>query len=373
MKKLIIIRGPLGVGKTTVARKLAADLNAHYVSIDSVLEENHLDEGEEDGISLKTFIKGNELVLPEIRKALEEGKSIIIDGCFYHKEQIEHFIQNVDASAFVFTLKAPLETCIERDKGREKSYGEGAAWAVHGMVSKFDYGKVINTEGKTLEETTEEIMSFLSRKFSTIFWDNDGTLVDTEPPYFKATQDILKGVGVELTHEWYVNEQLKRGRSAFDLVREIGKSEESIQALRKKRDELYLEFLKTEVKVMDGVVSTMEVLHGKVPMGIVTTSKKVHFDQIMAAIGLAKYFNFFITREDVTHEKPDPEPYLKAWEKSGLPKESCLAVEDTERGVTSAKAAGLPCFAIPNELSKDNDFSKADGILKNLEEILEFI
>ena len=37
MKKLILVRGPLGVGKTTVARKLAASLNAHYISIDSVL------------------------------------------------------------------------------------------------------------------------------------------------------------------------------------------------------------------------------------------------------------------------------------------------------------------------------------------------
>lgn len=159
--KLIIIRGPLGVGKTTIARKLATNLNAHYISIDSVLEENHLDEGEEDGISLKTFIKGNELVLPEIKAALAKDKPVIIDGCFYHKEQIEHFVQSVAAPTFVFTLKAALEVCIERDKGREKSYGEGAAYAVHGMVSKFDYGTVINTEGKTLEETAEEIMSHL--------------------------------------------------------------------------------------------------------------------------------------------------------------------------------------------------------------------
>ncbi len=373
MKKLILVRGPLGVGKTTVARKLAASLNAHYISIDSVLEENHLDQAEEDGIPVKNFIKGNELVLPEIRSALEKGKPVIIDGCFYHKEQIEHFIQNLDAPCFVFTLKAPLEVCIERDKGREKSYGEGAAWAVHGMVSKFDYGTGVITEDKTPEETMEEIESNLGRKFSTIFWDSDGTLVDTEPPYFKVTQTVLKEVGIDLTRDWYVNEQLKKGTSAFDLARDLGQSEASIQALREKKDELYLESLKTGVQVMRGVVTTLNALHGKVPMAIVTTSRKVNFEQIMTATGLAKYFDFFIVREDVVHEKPDPEPYLKAWEKSGLPKEKCLVIEDTERGVISAKAAGLTCFAIPNELSKDNDFSKADGIIKNLVEILEFI
>lgn len=210
-------------------------------------------------------------------------------------------------------------------------------------------------------------------KFSTIFWDSDGTLVDTEEPYFKVTQEVMKEVGIDLTRDWYVNEQLKKGTSAFDLARDLGQSDASIQALRKKKDELYLESLKTGVRVMEGVFRTLEALHGKIPMGIVTTSRKVNFDQIMASTGLAKYFDFFILREDVVHEKPDPEPYLKAWEKSGFAKEECLVIEDTERGVTSAKAAGLACFAIPNALSKDNDFSKADRILKNLEEILEFI
>lgn len=373
MKKLIIVRGPLGVGKTTVAKKLTTRLDALYISIDSILEENQLDQAGEEGIPIRNFIKGNGIVLPKIKEVLAQKQMVIIDGCFYHKEQIEHFIQNLDAPTFIFTLKAPLEICIARDKGREKFYGEGAAWAVHGMVSEFDYGTIINTEGRTSEETTEEIMSHLSRKFSTIFWDSDGTLVDTEPPYFKVTQTVLKEVGIDLTREWYVNEQLKKGTSAFDLARNLGQSEESIQALRRKKDELYLKSLKSEVKVMDGVVTTLDALHGKVPMGIVTTSRKVNFDQIMASTGLTKYFDFFVVREDVVHEKPDPEPYLKAWERSGLPKEKCLVIEDTERGVISAKAAGLTCFAIPNGLSKDNDFSKADGILKNLEVILEHI
>ncbi len=210
-------------------------------------------------------------------------------------------------------------------------------------------------------------------KFSTIFWDSDGTLVDTEPLYFKVIQEVLKEVGIDLTREWWVDEQLKKGTSAFDLARSLGRSEESIQALRRKQDKLYLELLKAGVRVMEGAIQTLEQLHGKVPMGLVTTSRKINFDQIMASTALAKYFDFFITREDVVHEKPDPEPYLKAWERSGLAKEKCLVIEDTERGVTSAKAAGLTCFAIPNELSKDNDFSKADRVLNKLEEILEFI
>lgn len=157
MKKLILLRGPLGVGKTTLAKKLGAALNARVVSIDSVLEENGLDHAEGKGIPLKNFLKANAIILPQIKTTLSEGKSVVVDGCFYHKEQIEHFIQNVDVPCAVFTLKASVETCIARDKEREKVYGEGAAVAVHGMVSRFDYGIVIDTEGKTPEETVREI------------------------------------------------------------------------------------------------------------------------------------------------------------------------------------------------------------------------
>lgn len=164
MKKLIILRGPLGVGKTTVAKKLGAALNARVVSIDFVLEKHGLDQTEEgEGIPIKNFLKANEIILPQIKAALSEGKPAVIDGCFYHKEQIEHFIQNVDAPCTVFTLKASVETCIARDKEREKIYGEGAAMAVHAMVSRFDHGMVIDTEGKTPEETTEALLSSLAR------------------------------------------------------------------------------------------------------------------------------------------------------------------------------------------------------------------
>ncbi|MBU0577329.1 ATP-binding protein [Patescibacteria group bacterium] len=164
MNHFIIIRGPLGVGKTTISKKLAKILDAEYVSIDTVLSDNELDKVNESegGIPVKNFIKGNKIVMPQIKDNLSNGKTVIIDGCFYHKEQIKHFINNLNASHFTFTLKAPVEVCIERDKGRERGYGEGAAMAVHCMVSKFDYGTVIDTDSKTADEVVQEIVGHLN-------------------------------------------------------------------------------------------------------------------------------------------------------------------------------------------------------------------
>jgi len=163
MSYFVIIRGPLGVGKTTIARKLADILDAEYVSIDTVLSEAGLDKvNEKEGcIPIQNFIKGNEMVMPKIKENLSKGKIVIIDGCFYHKEQIKHFIDHLDASHFVFSLKAPAKVCINRDKNRKKSYGEGAAEAVHCLVSKFDYGTIIDTGSQRPDETIQEIKKYL--------------------------------------------------------------------------------------------------------------------------------------------------------------------------------------------------------------------
>ncbi len=167
MPYLIIIRATLGCGKTTISKLIAKELNAEYISIDKVMNENNLDIVSEDEgcISTKNFIKGNEIILPTINKFLENGKSVIVDGCFYHKKQIENLINQTNAKHLVFTLKASVETCIHRDKGRHLSYGECAARAVHSLVSRFDYGIIIDTENKTKKQIKEEILKKIKKKY----------------------------------------------------------------------------------------------------------------------------------------------------------------------------------------------------------------
>jgi len=161
--KYLIIRGPLGVGKTTIARKLSKILNAKYISLDKVLEDNNLDvvDKKEGRIPAKNFIKADNLILGEIKHELKKGKIVIFDGCFYHKEQIKHLKRNL-GKGFVFTLNAPLSVCISRDTKRKRIYGEDAAKVVYELVSKFNYGINLNTHKKTEKEVIREILKKLS-------------------------------------------------------------------------------------------------------------------------------------------------------------------------------------------------------------------
>ncbi len=91
MSYFIIIRGPLGSGKTIIARKLAEVLRAEYISIDEILEKHGLDKvaPREECIPAANFIKANTLVLPKAIKYLQKRKVVIFDACFYHQEQIK--------------------------------------------------------------------------------------------------------------------------------------------------------------------------------------------------------------------------------------------------------------------------------------------
>ncbi len=162
MSYYILIRGPLGIGKSTISRELAKRLNAEYISMDSILEEHGLAKTDSD-YTADDFVKANEIIIPHAKKLLAKGKIVIFDGNFYFKKQIDHLIKNISATYFVFTLKAPLETCIARDKSREQGCGEEAAKAVYGLVSKLDYGTIIDTSKKNIEQTIQEILSYLPK------------------------------------------------------------------------------------------------------------------------------------------------------------------------------------------------------------------
>jgi shikimate kinase len=165
MSYYIIIRGPLGIGKSTVAKKLSEILNAKYIDIDSILKKKGLDKVDKDMecIPAKNFIKADEIILPKIKENLNKGKIVIFDACFYHKDHIEHIIQNLSYPHYIFTLKAPLEVCIERDSKRKKTHGKDAATAVHYLVSKFDYGTMIDISKKSIDQAVQEILSYLPK------------------------------------------------------------------------------------------------------------------------------------------------------------------------------------------------------------------
>jgi HAD superfamily hydrolase (TIGR01509 family) len=207
---------------------------------------------------------------------------------------------------------------------------------------------------------------------SAILWDNDGVLVDTEVVYFEATRAVLAAAGYELSEGDFVEMSLRRGRSAFELVGDRF-APAAIEAMRLQRNRDYHEAVARGVRVNPGVRECLQALCAHMRMGIVTGSRRDHFEAMHRTSGLMPYFEFTLTHDEYERSKPHPEPYLTAVERYDLDPGSCVVIEDSERGVRSAVAAGLRCIAVPNALTRDGDFSEATLVLADVGALPEIL
>ena len=108
-------------------------------------------------------------------------------------------------------------------------------------------------------------------------------------------------------------------------------------------------------------------------MGIVTSAQRQHFEAIHERSGLVKYMDFVLTREDYVQTKPHPEPYLTAIRRHGLQPDQCVVVEDSQRGLASATAAGVDCIVVLSEWTRDGDFSGALAVADSIAEVPEIV
>jgi HAD superfamily hydrolase (TIGR01509 family) len=202
-----------------------------------------------------------------------------------------------------------------------------------------------------------------------IFWDNDGVLVDTEHVYFKATERALASAGIALTETDYIELFLVQGRGAWHIAEERGFRPDEIDRMRAERNALYSRWLAEAPRVMAHVASVLEALRGRYVMGVVTSSRKDHFDVIHERSGLLKYFDFVLTAADFQRVKPDPEPYLRAVEVAGIEPRAAVAIEDSARGLAAARGAGVRCFVVPTPLTRGCAFPGADRVLDSLADL----
>ncbi len=199
-----------------------------------------------------------------------------------------------------------------------------------------------------------------------ILWDNDGVLVDTEGLYFQACRETLEPLGVHLSEARFIEFFLK----SSDGLRRIGTEhridEQTLESARNRRNARFTELVRAGVPVIGDARQVLRQLHGTVRMGIVTSSRREHFEIIHASTGMLDYIDFTLMREDYRHSKPDPEPYLTAMRQNGLSAAECVVIEDSDRGLRAALAAGLRCIVIPYGLTRGLDFT---GALRQLSDI----
>lgn len=202
-------------------------------------------------------------------------------------------------------------------------------------------------------------------------FDLDGVLIDSETLAIQIMVESFQKVGVELSK---AEKNYIHGRHPIDYIPYLGKKHGISLAMQKKIDKLrhenYYALWDGAVTLMSDVRNVMSYLKSRKIIIVLATSSSVSaVNKFLNKFHFSNTFSLIITKDDVTKRKPDPQIYNLVKKKINLKEEEILVVEDTQIGVESAKAAGLICAAIPNEYTKNQDFSKADYILKSLKEL----
>ncbi|MCY3859942.1 MAG: HAD-IA family hydrolase [Gammaproteobacteria bacterium] len=206
-------------------------------------------------------------------------------------------------------------------------------------------------------------------KYSHILFDHDGVLVDTEPLYFRATRSCIEELGIELSQYEHLV-LMAEGRNTWELARQVGVREVEVERARRRRNSLYREFLTSEPIDIEGAEEVLAELSHCYRIAIVTTALPEDFDLIHQNRNIVSKVDFVVTRDAYENSKPHPDPYLVAMDKFGIGPEVALAVEDSERGLRSATAAGIDCAVVHNEFTASQDLSEASYRIQRLSDLL---
>lgn len=208
-------------------------------------------------------------------------------------------------------------------------------------------------------------------KIKAILFDHDGTMVDSEAIHFEIWKEILKKYNVTLPKANYktYHSGNPTSRNAEILVDQFDLSISPVILADEKNQSTYLYLKTSKFPLMPFVRDTIEYFKAKdLVLGVVTGAGLFSVESTLKGHHLEKFFNVVSTSENVIKSKPDPSVYLYALEQLGLSAEEAIAIEDTENGIKSAKAAGLICCAVKNEYSASHDLSLADAVFENMDE-----
>lgn len=174
-----------------------------------------------------------------------------------------------------------------------------------------------------------------------LIFDIDGTLADTMPIHFKATQLVCRKYGFEFPLDYFLAKAGIPTHKVFAmLIEELGLKNLDAHAIAEEKELLYLTLVH-EAKPVEIVANVVRKYHGILPMALGTGADRRLAENTLKAIGMRALFDVVITCDDVKNPKPAPDTFLKGAELIGVEPAYCLVFEDGNPGIAAAKSAGM--------------------------------
>jgi beta-phosphoglucomutase family hydrolase len=182
--------------------------------------------------------------------------------------------------------------------------------------------------------------------FQAYLFDCDGTIADSMPLHYMAWKKALAEWDCEFDEKLFY---AWGGMPVSEIVQTLNKNHGlsmPVEAVSRRKESLYFELL-PQLKAVAEVLEHVNAEHGRIPFAVVSGSTRESVTASLDALNILDRFDTLVCAGDYERSKPDPEAFLLAAARLGVPPENCLVFEDTEMGIQAATAAGMASVKIP--------------------------
>jgi mannitol-1-/sugar-/sorbitol-6-/2-deoxyglucose-6-phosphatase len=194
-------------------------------------------------------------------------------------------------------------------------------------------------------------MNYSLNEFDAVIFDMDGVLIDSEPLWKIAMEEVFHALGSQLTKKDF---QRTVGLRIDEVIHYWNKAEnwgidnekEVEEAIISKMEQLIAE----NAQPLKGVVETLEYLKNRhIKIGLATSSSSRLIRVVLKELGIAPYFQVAHSAEKELYGKPHPAVYLHAAKALQVSPERCLVIEDSFNGIIAGLAAKMKVVCIPEK------------------------
>ena len=198
-----------------------------------------------------------------------------------------------------------------------------------------------------------------------VLWDMDGTLVDSGELHWIAWRNTMANEGIVITREQFLSTFGQRNDSIIPSWLGSAVTAERIERIAQTKEELYRHLVsRVGIAHEPGVARWLRRLHKRGwQQAIASAAPRANIDAVLEALSANDIFQGIVSAEDVHRGKPDPEVYLLAASRVGVPAERCIVVEDAGAGIEGARRAGMRSIGVSHN-GKD---LHADLVVQSLE------
>ncbi len=215
----------------------------------------------------------------------------------------------------------------------------------------------------------------MALEISTLIFDMDGVIVDTEPIHVEAELLTCNNFGIEAPLSEWENFKGRTAKDIFTYLRDnFGNKEIDVNKLIDYKLKIYYQIAKEKARLIDGAFGFIKKAAEKYELALTTSSLKVLQELMFQKFSLDKFFNIIETGDEIINGKPDPEPYLKTVAKLKIPAETCLVIEDSDNGIISGKKAGCKVAGITTSFERKKlEKAGADYVVDSFQELANIL